>query len=380
MPRVFPNAILNSINPESRFLITVNKIYIFLFFLLLTSMTSSSAQSRIELIHADVSRGMRIGSEEISVLEGNVYIRQDTMAIYCDVAKYYKSQNKVVLEKNVRIVRGEQLLTALKVTYFEQSKMAVAEGKVNVHRSGQTLQCDYLRYFYETDQSYARGNVKLVDRKNQTTITSWEGEYLPDRSIGRVWRDAHFMQSDSNSIDTLHIYAEKMTYLFNSPRKATAIESVVILKGDLEAHCDSAVYLIDEERVFLEKDPVAKQQNNELSGEQIELLLPNMKLEKIFVRRNALTVSVVDSALQQINRLSGKEIMAIMKDDKIDQLWAYNNARSQYYLEDERVVQGVNNASADTIKVFFKEGEVKYTEVIGGAEGIYKPENNLGKR
>jgi lipopolysaccharide export system protein LptA len=380
MQEVFPNATLSSINRESGLLIIVNKTYICLFFLILSLPFSILAQSRVELIHADVSRGMRIGNEEVSVLEGNVYIRQDTMAIYCDVAKYFKSQNKVVLEKNVRIIRGKQVLTALKVTYFEKTKVAIAESNVNVRRPGQELSCDYLRYFYETDQSYARGNVKIIDRKNRTTITSREGEYLPDRSISKVWHDAHFMQADSNSIDTLHIYAEKMTYFFDSPRKATAVGSVVILKGDLEAHCDSAVYLIDEEKVFLEKNPVAKQQNNELSGEQIELLLPDMKLERIFVRRNALTVSVVDSARQQINRLSGKEIMAIMKDDEIDQLWAYNNARSQYYLEDERVVQGVNNASADTIKVFFKDGEVEYIEVIGGAEGVYKPENNVGKR
>ena len=353
----------------------------FLYLLMLLASTALVAQSRIELVHADFSRGVRLNTnEEVKILEGSVHIRQDTVEIFCDQAEYYREQNKVVLLNSVRLIRGSETLTANKVTYYELSKIAVCEGKVHLERPEQRLFCDYLRYFYETDQSFAKGNLVLIDDDARVTVTAEQGEYLPEQSLSRVERNAHFLQVDSSGTDTLHIFAEKMVYQFDPERMAIATDSVRIIRADLFARCDSAVYQLDMERVFLEIEPVANQKNNELTGYQIEFELPEMELSRIIVRQNAVAISVEDSASQKINRLSGKEIQAFIQQRQITELWAYDNARSQYFLKNEEVVQGVNNASADTIKVFFREGEVDIIQVKGGAEGVYKPDQITKKQ
>jgi hypothetical protein len=180
---------------------------------------------------------------------------------------------------------------------------------------------------------------------------------------------------DSSGNDTLHIFARELTYAFGAERVAIARDSVIILRGDLKAESDSAAYLIDQQRVFLESRPKAHQKNNELTGLQIELDLTGMKLRQIWVRQEALAISIEDSLTNKVNRLTGKEIIATIADNRIRQIVAYDNARSQYFLKDKGVIQGVNSASADTIRVYFVEGEVDLIEVQGGSEGVYKPDS-----
>lgn len=341
--------------------------------------SNAMAQQRLELIHADFSRGQKFGqSEEVKILEGNVHVRQDTVEIFCDKAIYFRGLGKLILEGNVRIVRGPQILTARKVTYYENRKLAIAEKKVYLQRPGQELRSEYLEYYYETDQAFAKTDLFLVDRKSRAFVTAVQGEYVPQENRARVEKNAHFWQVDSSGADTLHIYARVMNYFFKEERRATAKDSVVIIRGDLIAQCDSAIYWLDDERVFLEIEPRAREKNNKLSGQRMEIDMSGMKLRRITVRGEATAVSVEDSAADKVSRLTGQEIIAFINGQKIDQLWALKNARSKYYLRDKGQEQGVNVASADTIRIFFKEGEVDRISVKGGSEGTYYPPDYTG--
>lgn len=356
-------------------------LFFFPFFLLFSDViTGVHAQSRLELIHADFSRGQVGGQrEEIKILEGNVHARQDTVEIFCDKAFYYPQEGKVILQGKVRLLRGKEILTARKVTYYENRKLAIAEENVRVRRPGQELHSEYLEYYYESDQAFAKTNLFLADRDSRAYVTAAQGEYVPRENRTKVEQNAHFWQTDSSGRDTLHIYAQVMEYFLQPERQATARDSVTIIRGDLEARCDSAIYWLDREKVFLEVQPRAWQKNNEMFGSQMEVALVNMEIRQIMVRGGATALSVEDSASGKISRLTGQEIIAFISDQKIDQLWAYNNARSKYYLKDKEAEQGVNVASADTIRLFFKGGEVDHISVKGGSQGTYYPVDYKGK-
>lgn len=343
------------------------------------SLNLAAQPSRLELIHADINRGqLSADLEELRVLEGNVHVRQDTVEIFCDRATYYSRQQKLVLEGNVRIHRGPEVLRAQTVTYYENRKLAVSQGNVRVLRPGQEMRSQYLEYYYDTDRAFAKTNLLLIDEDSRTRVSAVEGEYIPRENRSRVEKNAHFWQVANSGNDTLHIYARLMEYFFAPERKAVARDSVRILRGDLTARCDSAVYWLDQERLFLELNPRAQQQNNELFGRQMELDLAGMELHKITVRGQANAISVEDSMRQKVNRLTGQEIIGFIVNRKIDQLWAINNARSRYYLKEQEIEQGFNVASADTIQLFFKEGELQRIRVRGGAQGIFYPVDYKG--
>lgn len=349
-------------------------IFIFPVFLL------AQQASRVELIHADVSRGEERDGVLVRILEGNVHIRQDTIDIFCDRATYDPRQKIITLEGHLRINRGNERLEAQKILYYEQIRKAVAQNNVILRRPGQEMFTDYLEYFYETDQAFARGHLLLHDLEQRTFVRAHQGEYLPQKNLAYVQQKAHLWQVDSSGTDTLHIFAHKMVYIFAPNRQAIARDSVVIRRGDFIARCDSAIYLPDQERAFLEVHPVAQQKGNHLQGRRIEVLFQNMKVHRIIIHQQAWVTSLVDSVHGWQNRLDGDKIEMQFQNGELQLLTAISQAQSVYYIEDKQGRMGVNTATADTIRVFFHKGEVDSIAVIGGAQGVYSPQADASSK
>ncbi len=336
------------------------------------------SKSRLELLHADVSRGMLQNNTLQRILEGNVHARQDSLELFCDRATYYEQQKKFVLTGTVRIVRGQDTLRANTVNYFEVSKVAIAEKQVYVNRPGQSLRCDYLEYYYKTDQARASGNVLVHDTEKRVFLSGEYGEYLPSQKMSYVEKKSHLWQLDSAATDTMHIYSRRMEYYFGDLRRAIAMDSVHIYQGALHATCDSAVYYLDDEVALLEKKPHAIQENNEIFGDVMRLKMHNFELQQIVVKGHAQAVSVEDSLLEKENKLEGREIIMYISNRKLQELWSISNARSFYYLKEGETDKGINAASADTIKAFFVRSELDSILIIGGAQGIYYPSDYKG--
>lgn len=335
----------------------------------------ASNSSRLELIHADVSRGVVENGISLKILQGNVHARQDTLELFCDEAVYTEREKKIRLVGNVHILRGKEELTATEVTYYEESRLAIARGNVHLRRPGQELFTEYLEYYYETDQALAKQNLLLHDAEQQVYVTAATGEYLPDRNMAYVKHRAHLWRIDSTATDTLHIFSHLMQYFFKPQKMAIARDSVRILQGGMQAVCDSALYLVEGEKAYLRVSPKAVQENNEIVGKQMELIFQNMEVKQIVVRGDARASSVVDSLSGRENRLQGKKIIMFIENRKLRELKAISNASSIYYLREEGKDQGVNTATADTIRVFFTDGELDSISVKGGAQGVYYPAN-----
>ena len=62
-----------------------------------------------------------------------------------------------------------------------------------------------------------------------------------------------------------------------------------------------------------------------------------------------------------------------MGDGVPEKVIARRNAISVYQIEEEKINQGTNSASSDSIIVYFKTGELDSISIIGGTEGIYYP-------
>ena len=220
--------------------------------------------SRLELIHADVSRGVVENDLPLRILEGNVHARQDSLEIFCQRAIYNELEKILHLTGNVRMYRGKDTLLAAEARYFETSKIAIAEGDVKIFRPRQTMRSDFMEYHYNTDKILATGDLFMNDQENSVLVSAKKGEYLPESNFSYVQDEAHLWRIDTTSSDTVHIFSEKMEYHFSDQRKAVARDSVKIKQGKLIAFCDSAIYLIDEDIIYLKSNPRALQENNKM--------------------------------------------------------------------------------------------------------------------
>ncbi len=353
-------------------------VFIFSATLLPQDKPSSRSQSKLELLHADLSKGVTRNGQSLKILEGNVHARQDSLQLYCDRAEYNPREKKLSLIGNVKLIRGQDTLLSRRLNYFEDNKIAIAEENVRVYRPNQEMRAHYLEYHYESEKIRAADSLYLYDEENRVTITAQKGEYLPDQERSFVEMNSHFVRIDSSGTDTLHIFSRRMEYYFGKERHAIALDSVRIFQGKLNATCDSAIYLIEEDIINLEINPHSIQENNEMFGDHIQLLLNDMELEQIQIQGNAKVLSVKDSITQKENRLEGNKIIMFITNRTLKEVWSISNARSKYYLEEEQEERGVNVASADTIKAFFNQSELDSISVIGGSQGTYYPENYKG--
>ena len=354
-------------------LLTVN------FGILASILWADQNRSRMELIHADVSRGYVENGIPYKLLEGNVHARQDTLEIFCNRAIYSEVEKILYLKGNIRMFRGSDTLMANEARYFEESQIALAEGNVQVFRPAQEMRSNYLEYHYLNDQIRARGDLFLHDKDNRIYITAESGEFIPDKKYSYVREDSHLWRIDSTATDTLHIYSHQMEYYFSDFKRVVARDSVQIFQGNLYAVCDSAIYNLDEDIIYLKSRPEANQENNQMLGEQMQLILENRELREIHVTGNARAISTLDSILEKENRLEGRELIMYIENRKLARILAISNARSFYYLKEKEEDRGINVASADTIKAFFVADELDSIAVIGGAQGTYYPEGYQGK-
>jgi hypothetical protein len=170
-----------------------------------------------------------------------------------------------------------------------------------------------------------------------------------------------------------------MEYIFSDIRRAVARDSVRIIQGNLSASCDSAIYDIEKDIIYLKSQPEAIQENNKMLGESMQLILEDRELRQIRVSGDARAISSLDSTREKENRLEGRELIMYIENRKLTTIYAISNARSFYYLKEQQEDRGINVASADTIKAFLVADELDSIAVIGGAQGTYYPEGYKGK-
>lgn len=214
-------------------------------------------------------------------------------------------------------------------------------------------------------------------------------------------------------IDTLTIFADTIRYA-DSTRHAFARNHVIITRGDLNIHCDSAEYTEASGKLRLVGKPVVKWGKNMLSGENMWIGLNKEDLTYISIKGNALGLyesrsdsgrgelqtqelksdslymKIGDKKLEYMemfeaaqalshgekspdkkNKLAGQYLRIDMKDELISAAKVYGHASSNYYHYDKETYKGQNWASGDSIKIDFKKGKLNEIQIDGSAAGSY---------
>jgi len=347
------------------------------FFLLILGIGFLFAQNKgLELLHADIHVGKKVGQEQLRIFEGNVHFQQDTIHMWCQRAVMHEQKKKIDFEDQVKITNEHSTIRAERIEYYWETRQSYCYHQVQIKTEENSLYANYLEYNFESGQARARDQVYLFNKENLTHIWGYEGFYNPDEKYSQVSVNAHLMKIDTTSTDTLHIFASVLEY-FNQKeeRKARAIDSVTILQGNLKAVCDTAIYWIDRDMAILKHHPQAWYEDSYLKGLEMEVYFDSLRLKQITLLGEAEARTLADSSTGEEDVLKGKRIHFFIKDKKPERIIAIDNASSLYYITDANAEdKGANFATADTIKIFFQAGKLDSIGILGGARGTYYPE------
>jgi len=334
----------------------------------------------ISLVHANITIGKLEAGQKITIFKGNVHFRQDTLEMYCDSAVYYEKEEYADFDGNVIVLDGLRTLRADKIKYYPSEKTAYCYDHVRIVSDVDSMYAESLVYNFNTRDANAAVNFFARDEKENVEISAEKGEYIDLYRRFTVLNNSVLTRVDTTTSDTLWIYAQKIEYFATDSAKAIASDSVSIIQKELNTTSDTAVYFIDKQIIWLKHKPIATYDKNKLSGKIIKVELDSLEIRKIFSFEDANALETVDSLAGKYNELKAKTIELQIFDNKPQQMIASGNAVSQYYLRNDEGGQGMNIASADTLLLFFTDGEMDSLMIVGGSEGVYYPENYHGEK
>ena len=356
-----------------------NKLFLIIIPTLFISSIICASDSRLYLLHADSSLGKMVDGEKVRYLVGHVRARQDTINIFCDRLVYYEKSDIAEFNGNVLIDDSHHKLWADKILYYTETRTANCTGRVRISGENDSLYAERFIYQFRGGSAWAEENLFIWDKQNNARIKGDAGDYIADSQESHIRGNAHFEHHEPGQADTLIITSKNMAYFGIEPKRAIAVDSVRIIKGGVRAACDSATYFTTDELVTLRGNPVAWQGDSEMTGLKIDFTLDSLKIDEIFLFEKAQIKSLADSVENTFNILKGKTIQVSMVGGTPDKVVARRNAISVYQIEENKINQGTNSASSDSIIVFFKTGELDSISIIGGTEGTFYPADWKGE-
>jgi len=113
---------------------------------------------------------------------------------------------------------------------------------------------------------------------------------------------------------------------------------------------------------------------SQITGDTIEILSYDNKLQKLFIKKNGFIVSLTDSTPQRFDQIKGRDLIGYFKDGQMDVMHVIGNGQTIYYAkEEDGRFTGVNKAICSNIKVKFKDGKVERIKFITLPEATFYP-------
>jgi len=348
--------------------------------LVMVIFASSLAQDgRFNLVHADRSYGKLIDGEKVRYASGNVQAYQDTIQMFCEEVVFYEERNFAEFYGDVLIDDSHHRLWADKIIYYSDTRRAHCMGHVKISGVNDSLYAENFIYEFRGGDAEADENLFIWDKESNARIWGDAGHYNSEKRESHIVGNARLHHNESTQSDTLIITSHSMSYFGEEPKRAIALDSVRIVKGGVSAACDSATYFVTDEMVTLRLSPMAWQGESEMIGKEIDFTMDSLKIDEIFLYEKAQISTLADTIENKYNVLRGKSIQVSLGEGVPERIIARRNAISIYRIEENKIKQGTNSASSDSIIIHFAVGELDSISIIGGTEGTFYPADWKGE-
>ncbi len=334
---------------------------------------------KLRLVHADVLMGKKDDrGRETREFVGAVKFRQGETILTCERATEFIDAGRYELYGDVTYVDSAKSLFGDKFNYYEATKIAYVDGNVRLLDSTKTMTADHLIYNDEENIADATGNVVLVDEKEKVVIVGDDAHYRRDDGYAKITGHGALTKTDTTDADTLKIFG-KVFQMFDDGDRFLVTDSVQVVRGEIEAFCDTLEYFEEKSIIKLANSPRVHQGRQYLTGNSVSLLMEESDVKGIHIVGNAIATSTVDSTVTTpvpYDLLSGQDMMVYVTDEKIDSVHIKERATSYYHVIEEGAEKGLNKALGDELFIRFNADTLSSVRVKsdpGASLGQFHP-------
>ena len=307
-------------------------------------------------------------------VEGRVRMRDSSTTVTCDEASFSETQDRLDLRGNVVVVDRDARLQAPYGWYDRRTGKARLHGGVRGQERKQRLVAR--EAFYDRDSStvIAIGDVIGDDDENRTRIEAQRVEYDRRSKVATATGAPLLRARDDDGHETR--LRARLLRVGSESKVAEALDSVEVERDTLRARADYARFDDALGRGLLLGSPRAWDGETTISGDTLETVGRDRKLDRILVRGRAGIdyTGAREGTRGDRSRLTGEQVEMYVTGSRIDSLVATGQARNTYTAAAKPGKTPEDNlAEGDTILVFFKDKRIDRARVVGGATGAYRP-------
>ena len=155
-------------------------------------------------------------------------------------------------------------------------------------------------------------------------------------------------------------------------REIRAYNHVRAYRRDVQAVCDSMVFISKDSCMTMYKDPILWQNGQQLLGEEIKAWVNDSTVDSTHVIRQALSVERIDSMCY--NQITGAIMRSFFVKGKMDRTIVEGNVLVNYYpFDSDSLMIGMLHAEGPVLQLFMGEKKVDQIKFIGQVDGCLHP-------
>lgn len=232
-------------------------------------------------------------------------------------------------------------------------------GSVDYRDSIRTLTADTLTYWQDEDRLVAVGDVHVLRLRTRSELVGPRVEFFraggtgPQRTVA-TGRPHLTVRDTTGEGPPTEIDADRMVFL--GQQDARMQGNVSIVRGEVRAKGDSAVYLGDAHEGRLLGSPEVTRADFRLSGRAISAHIDSGRVRTVLSRGNA-------EASGSSFRLYSDVIDARLAHEKVERLWAHGPKPAL-------AVSAPYRLDGDSLVFAFRDGDIDTLTAVGAASAV----------
>lgn len=216
--------------------------------------------------------------------------------------------------------------------------------------------------------------MELIDTAENMILKGNYGVYYSNGEMATVTDSALMIQVDGT--DTMYVHADTL-YTIQNPefeeqsRILKAYYKVKIFRQDLQVMCDSLVYVEADSAFNFYGEPVLWSDENQLTADQIKVIMVNQQLNKMFLTGVAFVASQKDE--ESFDQMRGKEMTGYFVDNQLSKILVTGNGQTIYYAIDQDIIVGANKTVCSDLIIYLKDNKISRVSYMTKPDGTYYP-------
>lgn len=330
---------------------------------------------------------------------GDVIVTDPQYNIVSDDMGYNTETKNTTFYARSTVTSDKSILNTSCGTYDAKNQIAHLTCRSSIWNEAQYVEADSIDNNRKTGIGKAVGTVIAIDTTQHTTLYCGRADFNEKKrnmlaTIKPVMKqmngkDSLFIRADTlfsapipKPADSLHkpqiatktagkgkkkkeitVAVEDTTSADSSaPRYFIGYHHVLIFSDSMQGRCDSISYSEKDSIMKMMYDPICWSRKSQITGDTILMYLDSSKVKKVFVPNNALVVSQSGPTRAQFyDQVQGKTLTAFFEKNAIHDVLVKPDAQAIYFAKDDYgAYLGVNEASSERMKVFFKDEELNH--------------------